>query len=163
MPLFKGDPSKLKYRKRTQISKPAGVLVKCPENVLKIKEISTQKLWYELFFSQSYIAKRTDETLYLHIPDLHISGSGYVHYNPNLPNAEYNRQRKCKRINNQLYVPIPMGFEGIIRKKQFLGFLKIFSPTRSVVSLIDHAETTISTSSGVYNSSGFAIINGRRL
>jgi len=49
MSLFKGDPSKLKYQKRTHISKPTGLLVKCPENVLKIKEISTQKLWYELF------------------------------------------------------------------------------------------------------------------
>jgi len=64
MSLFKGDPSKLKYQKRTHISKPTGLLVKCPENVLKIKEISTQKLWYELFAPWSYVVKRTDETLF---------------------------------------------------------------------------------------------------
>jgi len=96
--------------------------VKCPENVLKIKEISTQKLWYELFAPRSYIVKRTDETLYLHIPDLHISGSGYVHFNPNLPYAGRNRQRKCMRITNQLYAPLPIGFERIFRQNQYLGF-----------------------------------------
>jgi len=42
MPLFMSDPSKPKYRKRPQISKPTGLLVNCPESVLKVKEISTQ-------------------------------------------------------------------------------------------------------------------------
>jgi len=48
MPLFMGDPPQLKYRKRAQISKPTGLLVNCAESVLKVKEISTQKLWYDL-------------------------------------------------------------------------------------------------------------------
>jgi len=103
-----GDPSKLKYRKRAQISKPAGLLVNSPESVLKVKEISTQKLWYDLCDPRSYIVKRSDETLYLQIPDLHISGSEYINFNPNFPNAGHNRQRKCMRINNQLYAPPPL-------------------------------------------------------
>ena len=117
-----GDPSKLKYRKRAQISKPTGLLVNCPESVLKFKEMSTQKLWYDLYAPRSYIVKRTDKTLYLQIPDLHISGSRYIHFNPNSPNAEHNRQRKCMRINNQLYIPLPIGFEGIIRQNQYFAF-----------------------------------------
>ena len=131
--------------------------------MLKIKEVSTRKLWYELFSPRSYIVKRTYETLYLQISDLHIRGRRYVHYNPNLLNAGYNRQRKCMRINNQLYVPLPIGFEIIIQQSQYLGFLKIFPPTCSVVNLIEHVETTTSTSPGVYNSSGFEMINCRRL
>jgi len=109
-----GDPSKLKYRKRAHISKPTGLVVNCPKSVLKVKEISTQKLWYDLHAPRSYIVKRTDEILYLQIPNLHISGNGYIYFNPNFPNAGHNRQRKCMRISNQLYAPLPIGFEGII-------------------------------------------------
>jgi len=47
------------------------------------------------------------------------------------------------RINNQLYTPLPIGFEGIIRQNQHLGFLKIFPSTRSVVSLIGNARLQI--------------------
>ena len=104
MPRLKGDSSKQKNQKRTQNSEPKGLLVKCPENLLKIKEVSARKLWYELFAPRSYIVKWTYETLYLQISDLHIRGRGYVHFNQNLPNASYNRQRKCMMINNQLYV-----------------------------------------------------------
>jgi len=53
----------LKSQKRVQISKPTGLLVDCPESVLKVKEISTQKLWYDLYAPRSYIVKRTDETI----------------------------------------------------------------------------------------------------
>jgi len=123
MLLFKGDRSELKYRNLTQINTPTGLSVRCPRSVLNVKEISTQKLWYELFAPRSYTVKRSDKTLYLQIPDLHVSGSGYVHFNPNLPIAGYNRQRKCMRINNQLYVPLPIGFEGIIQQNQYLGLV----------------------------------------
>jgi len=163
MPRLKGDSSKRKNQNRTQNSEPKVLLVRCPENVLKIKDVSIRKLWHELFAPRSYMVKRTYETLYLQISDLHIRGRGYVHFNPNLPNAGDNRQRKCMRINNQLYVPLPIGFEGILQQTQYLGFLKIFPPTCSVVNLINYVETTTSTSSGVYNSSGFEMINCRRL
>ena len=109
------------------------------------------------------MVKRTCETPYLLIPVLHIEGSGYVHFNPNPSNAGYNRQRKCMRINNQLYVPLPIGYEGMIRQNQSSGLLQIFPLIRLVVNLIDHAEITASTSSGVYNTSGFVMINCRRL
>jgi len=109
------------------------------------------------------MVKRTCETLYLLIPALHIEGSGYVHFNPNPSNAGYNRQRKCMRFNNQLYVPLRIGFEGMIRQNQSSGFLQIFSLIHLVVNLIDHAEITASTLSGVYNTSGFVMINCRRL
>ena len=60
-----GDPSKLKYQKRAQFSKPTGLLVNCPESVLKVREISTQKLWHDLYAHRSYTVKRTDGTLFL--------------------------------------------------------------------------------------------------
>jgi len=128
--------------------------------VLKANEVSTRKLWYELIAPRSYMVKRTCETPYLLIPALHIKGSGCVHFNPNPSNAGYNRQRKCMRINNQLYVPFPIGFEGMIRKNQSFGPLALI---HLVVNLIDHAEITASTSSGVYNTSGVVMINCRRL
>ena len=115
MLLFMGDPSKLKHRKRAYISKPTGLLVNCPESVLKVKEIYTLKLWYELLYApRSYIVKRTNESLYLQTPDLHIIVNGYIHFNTNFPNAGHSRQRKYMRINNPLYAPLPIGFEGRI-------------------------------------------------
>jgi len=65
--------------------------------------------------------------------------------------------------NHTFTTPLPIGFKGIIQQSQYLGSLKIFPPTCSVVNLIDHVETTTSTSSGVYNSSGFEMINCQRL
>jgi len=143
MVLFMPDPSKQKYRKRIQTSEPTVLMVTFPESILRAKEISNQKLWYDLYAPKSYIVKWAYETLYLQIPGLHISGTGYIPFNPNFPNAGHNRQRKCMRINNQLYTPLPIDFEGIIRQNQHLGFLKIFPPTRSVVSLIGNARLQI--------------------
>jgi len=140
-----------------------GLLIRSSENVPKTNKVSTRKLWYELIAPRSYMVKRTYETLYLLIPTLHMKGSGYVHFNPNPSNAGYNRQRKCMRINNQLYEPLPIGFEGMIRQNQSSGLLQIFPLIHLVVNLIDHAEITASTSSGVYNTSGFVMINCRRL
>jgi len=61
------------------------------------------------------------------------------------------------------YIPLPIGFEGMIRQNQSSDLLQIFPIIHLVVNLIDHAEITPSTSSGVYNTSGFVMINCRRL
>jgi len=160
---IKGDSIKRTYRTRIPLQNATGLLIRSSENVFETNEISTRKLWYELIAPRSYMVKRTCETPYLLIPALHIEGSRYVHFNPTPSNAVYNRQRKCMRINNQLYLPLPIGFEGMIRQDQSLGLLQIYPLIHLVVNLIDHAEITASTSSGVYNTSGFVMINCRRL
>jgi len=42
-----------------------------------------------------YIVKRTDDTLYLQISVLNISGSGDIHFNSSFTKAGHNRHRKC--------------------------------------------------------------------
>jgi len=57
MVLFMPDPSKQKYRKRIQTSEPTVLMVTFPESILRAKEISNQKLWYDLYAPKSYIVK----------------------------------------------------------------------------------------------------------
>jgi len=163
MPLFMTDRSKQKYQKRPQTGKPKGLMATFPEGIIRAKENSNKKLWYDLYAPRSYIVKRAYETLYLQIPGSYISGNRYIHFNPDLPNFGNNRQRKCMRINNQLYVPVPIGFEGMIQQNQYLGFLKRFPLTRSVVRLTGNAKITNYISSEVYQSLDFEMINCRQL
>ena len=65
-----------------------------------MKDISDSPLWYDLYIPRFYIVKRTYETLYLHIPGTHISRNGYIHFNPDLPNAGFNWQRRCLTFTN---------------------------------------------------------------
>jgi len=101
MPLFKANPSRKKYRKITQNNEPKGLMVTFPEDVIRAKGTTDRKLWYDLYTPRSYMVKQAQANLYLQLPSSYIRGNGCIHFNPNLPNSGYNRQKKCMRINKQ--------------------------------------------------------------